>query len=42
MGRNPNKGGERSKISRAEASLTEAAYFQRYVCFSVSVCSIGT
>jgi len=30
------------KMGRAEASLTGAAYVQRYVYFSVSVCSIGT
>jgi len=42
MGRNPNKGGEGSKMRRVEASQTGAVYFQRYFCFSVSVCSICT
>jgi len=35
-----NKGGEGSKIGRAEANQTGAQYFQRYVYFSVSVYSI--
>jgi len=42
MDRNPNKGSEGQKMGRVEASQTWAVYFQRYFCFSESVCSSGS
>jgi len=42
MGRNPNKGGEGSKMVGSEKIQTGVVCFQRYYCLSVFVCSIRT
>jgi len=42
MDQNPKKGGEASKMGRAEAIQTGVVNFPRYHCLSVSIGSVDT